>query len=222
MRDALIAAQRFLLRNRDLGLALSLAVIAIYFFSGYFTPVRFDRERIEVRVERGLIHVTGLYHYRNSSRLPAVLTLAVPFPIDAAHPAPDSFSLCETTEDGRSLGEIAPNGWRDDVRFRLIFRPGEGKWIRLDYAQPTRVANGRYLLTTTQAWRRPIGRAEYLLHLPRNSPLVSSSYALTRLPAAGPWRTYCFSKMRFLPTEEWDFAWQEEPARVMLRQGGQP
>lgn len=222
MRDALIAVQRFLLRNRDLGLALSLLVIAIYFFSGYFTPIRFDRERIEVRVERGLIQVTGLYHYSNSSRLPALLTLAVPFPIDAAHPAPESFSLCEATEGGRSLGEIAPKGWRDEVRFRLVFRPGEGKWIRLDYAQPTRVANGRYLLTTTQAWRRPIGRAEYLLHLPRNSELVFSSYPLGPVFTSGPGKTYSFSRTDFYPTEEWDFAWDEPRGSAPLRKEERP
>jgi hypothetical protein len=201
---------------------MSLVVIAIYFFSGYFTPVRFDRERIEVRVESGLIQVTGLYHYRNSSRLPALLTLAVPFTIDTAHPAPVSVILAEAAEDGRPLGEIEPSRWGGDLRFRLIFRPGEAKWIRVDYAQPTRVANGRYLLTTTQAWRRPIGRAEYLLHLPGNSELVSSSYALARLPATGPGRAYSFSKTSFLPTEEWDFAWKEEPARAALRGGGEP
>jgi hypothetical protein len=222
MRDALRAAQRFLLRNRDLGLAMSLVVIAIYFFSGYFTPVHFDREKIEVRVERGLIQVTGLYHYRNSSRLPTLLTLAVPFPIDAAHPAPVDVVLAEAAEDGRPLAEIEPSRWGRGLRFRLTFRPGEAKWIRLDYAQPTRVANGRYLLTTTQAWRRPIGRAEYLLHLPGNSQLVSSSYALAPVPAPGPGRTYAFSKTSFLPTEDWDFAWKEEPARATRHEGGQP
>jgi hypothetical protein len=201
---------------------MSLVVIAIYFFSGYFTPVRFDRERIEIRVQGGLIQVTGLYHYRNSSRLPTLLTLAVPFPIDAAHPAPVSVALAEAAEDGRPLGEIDPSRWGRGVRFRLTFQPGEAKWIRLDYAQPTRVANGRYLLTTTQAWRRPIGRAEYLLHLPGSSQLVSSSYALAPVPAAGPWRTYTFSKTSFLPTENWDFAWKEEPARANRHEGGQP
>jgi len=134
MRNAPTTWKAFMARNNDLALAVGLVLIATYFFSGAFTTVRFDRERIELRVKRGLILVGGLYHYTNASRLPALLTLAVPMPIDAAHPAPEALFLCEATEDGRALSEVHLNRRGDEARFRLIFWPGEAKWIRLDYA----------------------------------------------------------------------------------------
>ena len=42
-------------RDVDLGWAGALAALSVYFFSGYFTPVRFDRERIEVRADSPLL-----------------------------------------------------------------------------------------------------------------------------------------------------------------------
>ncbi len=202
------AVKRFFLGTADLWLAASLTAAAVYFFSGHFTTVRFDRERIDVQVNRGWIHVTALYHYANASRLPAVLTLRNPFPTDPDHPRPDSFWLSEATEDGQDLAELPVAVRGDDVTFRLFFHPGETKWVRLDYDQPTRVANGRYLLVTTRAWRRPIGRGEYLLRLPPNTELASSNYSLKRVLGPSGWTTYAFVETDFYPDKDWVFAWR--------------
>ena len=95
------ASKRFWAHGGDVIGACALAASAIYFLSGRFTTVRFDQERIDVEVKEGLIHVHGLYHYRNTSRLPAVLTLGIPFPVDHDHPAPEVWTLAEVHEDGR-------------------------------------------------------------------------------------------------------------------------
>lgn len=217
---ALEAIKRFFLRTADLWLAASLTAAGVYFFSGYFTTVRFDRERIEIQVERGQIHVTGLYHYANASRLPAVLTLRNPFPTDPDHPKPEWFWLSEATEDGRDLAELPVVVRGDDVSFRLVFRPGEAKWVRLDYDQPTRVANGRYLLVTTRAWRRPIGRGDYFLRLPLGVELASSNYPLQRAPEAGGRNIYHFVRTDFYPDQDWVFAWEDPKAQAVYRGGG--
>ncbi len=208
------------MRTADLWLATSLTAAGVYFFSGYFTTVRFDSERIEILVERGQIHVTGLYHYANASRLPAVLTLKVPFPTDRDHPRPDSFWLSETTAEGLELDDLPLAIRGEDVSFRLIFRPGQTKWVRLDYDQPVRVTNGRYLLVTTRAWRRPIRRGEYLLRLPQNAELISSSYVLKRVPGATEWNTYSFVETDFYPDHDWIFAWSDLKSQASFREGG--
>ncbi len=210
------------LLNWDIRIAALLTGAAVYFFSGYFTTVRFDRERIEVQANRGRIQVRGLYHYANTSRLPAVLTLEVPFPVDRDHPQPEWFALYESGEDGRAGEEIVPVVRGKDVSFRLIFRPGEAKWIRLDYVQPSHVSRGRYLLTTTRPWRRPIGRADYVLRLPRDFNLRSSNYAVSPAPASGAWQAFTFSKTDFFPEQDWEFAWHESRAQAAMHPGGRP
>ncbi len=209
-------------RGGDLWLAAGLAAAGIWLFSGYFTPVRFDQERIEVRVDGGRIQVTGLYHYTNHSRLPAVLTLGVPFPVDRDHSRPELYSLAEATEEGRPLAGISPVVAGTNVRFRLIFRPGEAKWIRLDYAQATRAANGRYLLRTTRAWRRPIAHACFAFRLSDDLELVSSNYALSPSPPQGRWKTYSFCKEDFYPDRDWEFAWSRPQFHAVGRAEGLP
>jgi len=222
MRSALTRHARFVARTGDVWLAVGVTALGIYFFSGHFTTVRFDRERVEVRVGRGQIQVQGRYHYTNASRLPAVLTLKVPFPVDRDHPAPEIFSLCESDEEGRARVEIVPVVRGADVRFRLTFRPREAKWIRVDYTQRTGVRTGRYLLTTTRAWRRPIERADFVLRLPHDFEIASSNYPVGPLSVAGPWKAYSFSKTAFYPNRDWEFAWDEPRSRAAIQGGDRP
>ncbi|MBI4165971.1 MAG: hypothetical protein HY508_09590 [Acidobacteria bacterium] len=219
---SLVRFRGFFGRNSDSLLAVGIAAGAVFFFSGYFTPVRFDRERIDVRVAPGQIHVRGRYHYTNTSRLPAVLTLKVPFPVDSEHPQPEWYGLYDSSEEGREGAEIVPTVRGDDVSFRLIFWPREEKWVRLDYLQPTRVSGGRYLLTTTKPWRRPIAKAEYVLRLPSDLTLLSSNYAVSPAPADGTWQVFTFSKFDFFPERDWEFAWNDSHMDAAMRQGDLP
>jgi hypothetical protein len=208
--------------NPDICIAALLTGAAVYFFSGYFTTVRFDRERIEVQADRGRIQVRGLYHYTNASRLPSVLSLKVPFPVDPDHPQPDWFTLYKSGDDGRAGEEIVPVVRGKDVSFRLFFRPGEAKWIRLDYVQPSLVPRGRYLLTTTRPWGRPIGRADYMLRLPREFSLIFSNYSVNPTPAGGAWQAFAFSKTDFFPDQDWEFAWDDSRAEAAVIKGARP
>jgi hypothetical protein len=201
------ARSHFLARTADLWLTIALGGVAVYLLSAAFTPIRFDRERIEVTVEPEAVRVTALYHYINTSILPIPLTLASPFPIDADHPEPTDVTLAESTADGTPLAELIPRWRNTDAIVQLFFWPGEAKWVRLDYVQPTRVPNGRYILVTTQAWGRPMDHADYFLHLPAPLTLAASSYPLQPGPATPREMTYTFSRQDFYPDQDWTFAW---------------
>ncbi len=218
----MLQARSGIVRNRsDICLGAILAIAAVYFFSGCFTSVRFEREWISVSVEHRRVRVSGLYQYTNRSALPAVLTLGIPFPIDAKHPAPDWVVLAEATREGRAIQELPASGDVEDLRLRLLFRPGESKWIRLEYQQQVHVSNGRYLLATTRAWRRPIAEADFSLRLAAPLELAESNYLLQRLPATGNGTTYSFRAEDFFPRCDWEFAWREAHAAAPLP-GGSP
>ncbi len=206
----------YIARRGNAWLAAGLVMVGVYFFSGFFTPVRFDRERIEIRLEPDRIIVTGLYHYENSLQLPTVLSLRVPFPLDCEHPAPAIYTLSEASADGRVLRQIQDVNDNGKILFRLLFRPGEKKWVRLTYVQPTRVSSGRYILKTTQAWHRVLARGEYVLRLPREMTLNYSNFPVAPIPSAGPWKTYGFSAINFLPDRDWEFSWNEHSANLPL------
>jgi hypothetical protein len=166
--------------------------------------VRFDRERIEVWALPGQIQVSGLYHYRNPLPLPALVNLGLPFPIDANHGVPTTFSISESDASGAAGTPIRPTRRNRDVSFRLLFRPGEEKWLRVDYVQGSRVPRGSYILLTTRAWGRALDRGDYVLHLAEGSALVDSNYSLAA--SAAP-NTYRFSEENFYPDKDWQFEW---------------
>lgn len=172
-------------------------------------------------MEHRRVRVTGLYQYTNHSALPAVLTLGIPFPVDAEHPAPEWFLLAEATDEGGVIRELLPYGDARDLRVRLLFAPRESKWLRLDYEQKAHASNGRYLLTTTRAWRRPIARAEFTLRLAAPLELAESNYALQPVPSTRDRKVYGFRAVDFYPHRDWEFAWREARAAAPPT-GGSP
>lgn len=197
----------FARRNASLFAAAALVIAAIYLFSGRFTPVRFDRERIEIWAAPGRVQVCGLYHYRNRSPLPTVLMLEIPFPIDARHGLPADADLVEANAEGAFVSDLAPSFHNaGEGRLRLWFRGREEKWIRLDYSQPVSSSDGRYILLTTRAWGRPLDRGEYILKLRPDLQLERSNYELMPSTQLGS-NSYQFSRTDFFPDRDWTFVW---------------
>jgi hypothetical protein len=193
-------------REGDLLLAPILVAIALYFGSNVFSPVRFDREKIEVWAATGQIQVRGLYHYRNRFPLPLSLSLGLPFPVDEEHPTPSIFSISEVSADGSASKEITPRSYHGDVIFRLWFAPKQEKWIRVEYIQRAFRSNGRYILMTTRKWNRPLALGEYILNLRNGSELVASNYTLQPHPE-GQQTRYSFVQSDFYPSADWEFSW---------------
>jgi hypothetical protein len=195
-------------RNSDLLLAVGLVGVAIYAGCNVFPRVRFDRERIEIWATPQQIQVSGLYHYSNPSFLPALFSLGLPFPVDAEHPRPSTYSIATATEDGRIVAPIRSSGRGTEVRFRLPLLPHEEKWVRVDYVQGTSLPGGTYILVTTRKWWSPLRRGDYILHLGPGLELESTNYRADAV-AAGRMKTYSFAKTDFYPGEDWTFAWRE-------------
>lgn len=193
-------------RAVDLFLVLVLVLFAFYLGSNVFSPVRFDREKIEVWVTEGQIQVCGLYHYRNRFPLPLSFSLGLPFPVDGAHQTPSIFSVAEVLADGETSQGIAPRNYHGNVVFRLWFAPKQEKWIRVDYAQSALQPSGRYILLTTRKWNRPLDRGEYILHLCDGCELAASNYSLQQ--EADQPRRYFFTRSTFYPDADWEFSWR--------------
>jgi hypothetical protein len=201
---------KYFKREVDLLLASVLTILAFYLGSNIFSPVRFDREKIEVWVTGGQIQVRGLYHYRNRFPLPLSFSLGLPFPVDDAHKPPSIFSVSEVLADGSTSKEIASRNYHTNVVFRLWFAPKQEKWVRVDYVQDILQTNGRYILLTTRKWNRPLDRGEYILHLRDDFDLAASNYTL-QLELGGQQKRYSFVRSNFYPSADWAFSWRTSP-----------
>jgi hypothetical protein len=203
---------------RELLLFLFLLAAAFYFGSNAFSPLRFDREKIEVSVFAGQTQVTGLYHYVNRSVFPASFSLGVPFPTDSEHPWPAEFHLSEVDDKGAFLKWIETRPYHGETVFRLWFWPSGERWIRLDYIQGTRVPEARYILLSTRKWGKPLQRGDYILHLGDGLELTSSNYPMTT-NIGGHSGSYSFSRNDFLPAADWEFRWRLRPLQEAAMKG---
>jgi hypothetical protein len=210
------ARRGFLFSFDALG-ATVLVGLAVYFGTNTFARVRFDRERIQVWAADGQVQVSGLYHYQNAAPLPASFSLGLPFPVDAAHPAPSLFSIAETSADGSTSKPVAHRTYHGDIVFRLWFASHEEKWIRVDYVQHVAARSGRYILLTTNQWHRPLDFGEYILHLGKGSELDASNYPLTAVALTR--RSYSFFKTDFVPNQDWEFSWRPPMAPIVASRG---
>ncbi len=200
MRSGLAKLRSFFTPKADLLGVVLFTLFALYAGTNAFSPIRFDRERIDVWAGDGQVHVRGLYHYRNRFSLPSSYSMGLPFPTDDLHGSPSDYSVSECSVDGTITKEISTHKYHGNVVLRLWFKPSQEKWIRVDYTQPILVSG------------------EYFLHLKQGNELVTSNYAM-QASAEGGSQTYSFTKTNFLPGEDWIFSWKSPEALMASKQG---
>lgn len=169
---------------------------------GFIPMARFTRERIEVTVRPSSIEVDGLYVYENPWPVPVTQGLKYPILSDDLHPLPDSVLVTEADPGtGEDLWVIHTLKLGRTPYYSVRIPAKGARHIRVRYSQEARDLRGAYLLTTTQPWRRPLERGEYLLK-PRGVRITWSSY-----PLDGP-KSPSFDREAFMPVKEWEFSWE--------------
>ena len=165
--------------------------------------IRFYKEIISIYPEESEFRVIAKYFYRNLTKEKVILKAYAPFPIDKNHSYPHNITL---RENG-SLPVVYERK-KKTIDFYMVFKPGEEKVLTLDYRQKTRKKQGRYILTTTSSWFKPMDEGYYYIYLPDGIPLKSSSYS-TDLITKNDVSYYYFEKKNFMPPKDWDFEWEE-------------
>jgi hypothetical protein len=181
-------------------LALLALLALLPFLAGMVPIVRFARERIDIALYRTEIHVSGRYVYRNPWPFPVTQGFTVPVPLDTDHPAPTELRAARVSPDPAPLPVRRVLG---RIGFEVRFRPFEEVQVAVRYRQFAPTRDGRYLLTTTRPWGRPLEHALYTVRL-HDVVLVHSSYALQ--PRADG--VQAFERTRFLPPDDWRLAWR--------------
>jgi hypothetical protein len=180
-------------------LATLALLLLLLFLAGLLPIVRFAGERIDIAVYPSEIQVTGLYVYRNPWPVPVTQGFTIPLPVDSDHPVPTELQASRASP----AMPLPVRSILGRPGFELAFRPFEEVHVQVQYRQfaPTRTA--RYLLTTTQPWRRPLEHALYTVGL-HGVVLTHSSYPL------GPGKDgrLVFERTSFMPGEDWRLGWE--------------
>lgn len=167
------------------------------------SSIVFHGEKIVVTVLGDRIRVSGDYHFRNPSAEAAELRLFYPFPVDSAHPFPDSTSV----ESGGVSVPFRAGG--RGVAFTAEVPAESVRTYRVRYEQRCDVPEGCYILTTTAAWPEPLAEADFEVIIPEPYALVDLSYEAEKTEGGDGTDVYRFRRVRFLPDRDLCVRWRD-------------
>lgn len=170
----------------------------------------FDSEHICLTVVGDSLEVEGLYRFDCGNADAGITTLFYPFPRDSAMGGARMVSL-----DGRQ-----PGGSWQPLRFKDYWPQiwAARWWIPLDgsamyevravYTQALLANYGRYIVTTTGAWRHPLRHARFEINLPAGAVPASFSFPFECIETDGKVR-YVFEAENFRPDRDVIFTWRD-------------
>lgn len=174
-------------------------VVALAFATGIRPIARFDREQINIQVHPDHIEVVGLYFYRNPWPFPVRQGLSIPFAVDEHHSPPVQVSVMQTAPEEKSVHCRYLFGRH---RFDLTLATRAEVCVRVEYYQHTPAGDARYLLTTTQPWRKPLVHGVYRL-FEHGVVVQKSNFSLQQLAS----HVLGFERSNFMPSDDWRFSW---------------
>ena len=182
-------------------LYLSFLVVSYLALGGVVPSVHFTSELIRITVDDQNLHVDGIYRYRNPFPFPVVQGLSCPTPSgDGLSPVEDVMVQRLPVHPDESPVFLPVRRVGGTPYFEVSVPGRRTVSLRVRYAQRHSGARGRYLLTTTANWRRPLVHGRYELRLV-SSHLVRSSYPL----ADDAHGSYHFHRTEFMPEKDWVF-----------------
>ena len=177
---------------------------ALFLVKPWHSIVRFDSEVIRVTVDPERITVNGLYRLYNPLPFPVTQWFFYPIP-EGGGLEPADRILIESSPDPRTAGseQLTPVR-KDDLNYYRVTVPGGGTLkIRALYSQRHGGSYGRYILTTTGSWGRPLRRAQFELELD-SVDLIDSNYELSGSKNGA----LTFQRSGFMPEEDWVFTFK--------------
>ncbi len=181
-------------------IVLFLCFLTLPLVMGWIPLVNFTEEEIEIQVYPDHIWMTGIYIYENPFPFPVTQGLSIPLPLDRKHPEPVQLSASIVSDDIIPLPLHYKLGKH---RFAVTFHAKEKLKIQVRYYQHAPHNDAWYILTTTQAWNRPLLKGRYILSFNNNTTLNTSNFPLDMHPSG----YYLFEREIFMPQRNWRFSW---------------
>ena len=196
-------------RSAPLTAAATLLILTVAAVSGNtardtVSRASFIREVIDVTISGdNSFRVTGTYHFtgRPNTRYPIIY----PFPIDMNHCKPITIEL---VQDSSSLS-FTSNEEGDALRFRIRFdKDGRGAFT-ITYEQKTKEPFGTYILTSTEAWNKPLEHAVYRVTVFDSILLDHLNWSIDTVYQQSTNFVYALEREDIMPDRNLVFRWKK-------------
>ena len=171
-------------------------------------PVQFDSEIVRIFVEEDSLRIDGLYRLVCRDTSSIIPPLFYPDPADSLLGDARTLLL-----EARCAGEewqslpLIEHPQRPGVRWRFPQVGCDSVDVHTVYRQARWANYGRYIVTTTQAWGRPLRHARFEVYLPAGARPVDFSFPFRRQEASNA-VYYLFEADDFLPDRDIRFTWE--------------
>lgn len=185
-------------------------VAVVLFLCAVVNPVtagelRFSAENINVTLyPPDTVEVTGVYFFTASDGSHRRQKVIYPVPLDSAAEYPFFFSVHRSGKTGEVTFDRIATG----ITFGIDVPKGDTATITVIYRQRFSGNAGRYILTTTSSWGRPLENSRYTIRIPASTTLTYLSYECDTVFMAGKNLIYSFYKKRFMPDRDLIFFWE--------------
>jgi hypothetical protein len=151
----------------------------------------FVGEKIDFTLNPDTFNINGIYTFINHSDKKVYSSISFPFAVET------NSVIVKRIFNLTYLTDIEFKKNKNELTFHLFINAGDTVSINIAYCQPTQ-ENNIYILTSTQAWSRPLLFAEYSLTVSKKIRIKSFSYT----PDKKRGKIYYWKKTNFMPDKE--------------------
>jgi hypothetical protein len=166
--------------------------------------IQFSREEITVIVSDKSCTLEGVYYFRNPGPGSAECSILYPLIDTDSLPYPDSITVLDDSTREAIGFERSTEG----VVFYLNVPALQTRKIRIWYNQRTPLQQFEYILTSTQAWGRPLERAEFHIVVPESLTMISCSPSFDTKEQSEHGIIYHIKRNNFMPASNLTIQWK--------------
>jgi hypothetical protein len=171
-------------------------------------PVEFFAEQITLAVDDSAARIECEFHFRNNLSGQRNFPVIFPFYVDSQSLFPDYIDACIAGPDRRQLEvKILPE--RNAAVINIPLAESTTIW-RLQYRQRITGSMARYILTSTQAWGRPLEKATYRFIVPKSFGEIVVWPQADSTADTGEFIEYWAHRNNFMPERDMEIRWAKK------------
>jgi hypothetical protein len=172
--------------------------------------VDFYKEEITLAVNDSESSVNGIYYFRNNTEKAGNFPVIFPFYVDSLSLFPYSIkpyavdSSKTVSLDFESIEKLG------SISLAIPLKPHSVTIWHLDYVQKIKARQARYIITSTNAWGRPLQEATYRFIAPANCDSIKTWPPADSSFKEGGRLIFLSHQKDFLPKQEMEISWRKK------------